>query len=225
MTEAPPLSIEQQALVRSGQGVVRKAAQRIARRFALDEAALLGVAHEALIAAARTFDVSHGRPFESHAFTRVYGETFDFARAEKTSAALGAARRLRRFGLLAADAVLDDSDAFADDEATTRRRIDDECARIEAAVLAGFGSLASWPAADERLEAKELWHRTSGLLLAARAGLPEPQRELLALHYDRGESLTRAAELLGFSYRTAKRHHRAALDALRAAFAQDEEMR
>jgi len=203
--------------VRAGQSIVRKAAQRVARRFSVAEGVLLGCAHEALIAAARTFDPLLGRSFEAHAFTRVYGETFDFAKSEKSSAALVASRRLRRFGLAAADMITDDSNVLLDDDEATRKRIDDECARIEAAFLAAFGSQA-WPAADERLEAKQIWQETNTRLRRARAALPASQRSLLELHYDGGETLASAASKLGMSYRTAKRHHRTALDALRAAF-------
>ncbi len=221
MNDAQPLSSDQRNLVRSGQRVVTDVTRRVAKRFAIDQGVLLGVAHEALIAAARTYDPEHGVAFEAHAFTRVYGETFDFAKQERSSAAVTASKRLRRFGLAAADAIVDVGDALHDDDEALRRRIDDECARIEVAVLAAFGGFA-WPAADERLAARDIWRATSTRLADARSALPAPQRALLELHYDAGEKLVVAAAKLGMSYRTAKRHHRAALDALRLAFEQTE---
>jgi RNA polymerase sigma factor for flagellar operon FliA len=196
--------------------LVRSAARRWPE---LSIAELESIGNEAAVRAACVFDPSKGVPFEAYAYRRVQGELRRMAAHE----ALGHRAGIEAVFRVDGDASEQEPQATSLDEAMSDTP---ECARAravaftrrEAAALVAAALLAEGPLpADEQLDARQARARALAALEAAVDRLPEPQSQLVELHYKQGLTLQEIAERFGRSTRTVQRLHEAVKERLAQA--------
>jgi RNA polymerase sigma factor for flagellar operon FliA len=212
-----PLTADQQRLVQDSLGLVQRVARRVARRFPrtrLDEVVSAG--QEALVEAARTFDLARGVPFEGFAFTRVHGEMRDHAMRE----AVPLRERLLRAIVLGGPPQVSDSEEGGDESIAEARSLAGSWARDRATEFA-ISYLLATPAVDPEVHLEGARERAlaSQALGEAMAALDTEDAALARAHYIDGVSIPQIAEGAGVAARTVQRQHRRLLETLRKSLA------
>lgn len=201
-----PLTAEQQQRVRATLPLCTRLARRFAPRcrfLSFDE--LVSIGHEALVDAARTFDPSHGVPFEAFAYIRIRGEMSDRAAREhrEQTLPLAAARRAEARHLAA---PLPEGDPFAETRDDAKKRAADWAQGLaDTMILAAL--LAERPTGESELCARQEYARGVAALSEALRVLDPREAELVELLYTQGLSMRQSASQLGVALRTVQRHH------------------
>jgi RNA polymerase sigma factor (sigma-70 family) len=209
--DEPPLTDEQQALVRRALPMVRHWAARIAGRSRgrVKARELLGPGTLALYEAVRTYLEAQHPSFEYYAEIHVRGRMIDAIRMDTWSLRDRLEFLMERAALRQGEQQALEVDMLRDETAALkegmRRRGDDRLA----AAVAGAMSEAERPTPDEDMAARQEY----GHALAAYEGAldelaPEVRAAVLLVHRDR-MGLEEASQVLGVHYNTVQR--RAAL--------------
>jgi RNA polymerase sigma factor (sigma-70 family) len=220
-SDGPPLTAEQQARVRTADGLVES---RVAWHLSKTPAALhladdlLGVGRRALTEASRRFSTSFLTAFKTYARYPVDGAILDaIAREAREHDFKSASAACLRAGALAHPTSPEDTvDPMADDEVSADRKL-----RRALGQKAVAAALAFVLQLEERLEQeldperRAALRRLGGALGAAFGRLPERDQEMLRCLYALGMDLGEVASLLGLAYPTVKVRHAKVLGLLR----------
>lgn len=209
----PPLTPEQEALVRSST-VVRRLAGRMVRRtrlFTLDD--LISIGNESLTRAARHFDPTVCSEFDGYAYRFVH---LDMLRAIEDESKHQKRERASSFDAAyhLLEGAKDAGDIFADSAADARWQASDLAAGIFATIAARFLGDASRGSSEEP-EARLDRERRLALLRREVDALAENGRVLVLRHFD-GCDWEAIAESLEVSVATARRMHDASMRVLAA---------
>jgi RNA polymerase sigma factor for flagellar operon FliA len=200
-------------------------ARQLARRLAapsitLDDLRSFG--REGLLAAARTFDDSHGVPFRRWANLRIRGAILDGVRqwgslprrVHRELRALSAAESLRE------EQEQEDSAHPATTPEAADARLTQYLAGLATAMA--MGTIASTPSGDaEDAAARDPSPEEAAITAELRAtvrsivaALPDSERTLVERHYFAGETLDQAAASIGLSKSWGSRLHARAIESI-----------
>lgn len=209
-SQAPALTPAQRALVQRST-VVERAVKNARRRTNMADEELRSIASLALCEAAIKFDPKRDIPFDGFAWTVVLRQLGKSMRREQQQSKGRVIARVRHEAYGDFTAFTDPGDVWNDDEASSRRHLDDMLDMAAARMALGMASTIMASQTEDIIAERTHYAACIAALQEALASLPEQPRRLLELRYFELAEFDAIAAALGSSNATVRRHH---LDAL-----------
>jgi RNA polymerase sigma factor FliA len=198
-----------------------RVARGLRRRYPdADEDDLRSAGLEALAEAARTYDPSKNDSFACYSWAHVYGAMADELRATASWQGSTAAAA-RRLGIDLARHLRDESDPFSGASSDLEERLGQAGDEVAAAVVLGLAGGALVQLGEEGLVQREDYRQATAALRRELALLPERDRRLVELRYERCLGLQEVADVVGVAKSTAGRRCAAVLERLRKALTRE----